>query len=72
MESVIWKGKNVYKETSQEWIEMMIFKSGWHQQKWRKVDEFELCFAVYRQYLLIDWLSGLMKRRIMTTPGFGP
>ena len=49
----------------------MMFKSGWHQRRWRKVGEFELCLTVYRQDSLTDWFSGLMKRIIMATPGFG-
>ena len=52
-----------------------MFKSGWHQRRWRKVGEFvgekELCLTVYRQDSLTDWFSGLMKRIIMATPGFG-
>ena len=48
-----------------------MFKSGGHQRRWRKVGEFELCLTVYRQDSLTDWFSGLMKRIIMATPGFG-
>lgn len=63
MERVIWRGKTVHREISQQWTDRDdVFKLGWHQWRWRK-DEFELCLEVYCQDLLVDWLTGLTKRK---------